>query len=423
MRRPGRPPTVVVMAIPAALRRARAIAGRDSRFLAAGLPLHLVAVALWIWLAGLVLTAPAISFVPLLVMLGASPALTAAQRWRYRSVLGAGLPRPAAAHRRPGPRRALAWCRSPDAWRQAGYHAAAAPVVAAAEVLVLAAWAAGIVAATIYLWVWALPAGWLFSQAGYTLQAVYITAGGLAVLAIAARLTRAAVRLETRAASALLGPGHARELRRRVEALTESRAGVVDAADAERRRIERDLHDGAQQHLVSLAVNLGLARATLTDLPDSAREVIDQAHREAKEAIAALSDLVRGLHPAVLEDRGLDAALSGLVARVPLPVRLQVSLDSRPSATVEAVAYFVVSEALANVTKHARATRAEVTVRRTGDLLQVAVTDDGAGGADPSGGTGLAGLAQRVSSVDGVLRISSPGGGPTSLTAELPCAP
>jgi signal transduction histidine kinase len=284
-------------------------------------------------------------------------------------------------------------------------------------------WAAGIVAATIYLWVWPLPAGWQFSQAGYTFQAVYITAGGLAVLAVAAWLTRAAVRLETRAASALLGPSHARELRRRVEALTESRAGVVDAADAERRRIERDLHDGAQQHLVSLAVNLGLARATLTDLPDSAREVIDQAHREAKEAIAALSDLVRGLHPAVLEDRGLDAALSGLVARVPLPVRLQVSLDSRPSATVEAVAYFVVSEALANVIKHARATRAEVTVRRTGDLLRVTVTDDGVGGADPSGGTGLAGLAQRVSSVDGVLRISSPGGGPTSLMAELPCAP
>jgi signal transduction histidine kinase len=411
------------MAIPAALRRARAIAGRDSRFLAAGLPLHLVAVALWIWLAGLVLTAPAISFVPLLVMVGASPALTAAQRWRYRTVAGVSLPRPAAAHRRPWPRLALAWFRSPDSWRQTGYHAAAAPVAAAAEVLVLAVWAAGIVAATIYLWVWALPAVGLFSQAGYTFQAVYITAGGLAVLAIAAWLTRAAVRLETRAASALLGPSHARELRRRVEALTESRAGVVDAADAERRRIERDLHDGAQQHLVSLAVNLGLARATLTDLPDSAREVIDQAHREAKEAIAALSDLVRGLHPAVLEDRGLDAALSGLVARVPLPVRLQVSLDSRPSATVEAVAYFVVSEALANVTKHARATRAEVTVRRTGDLLRVAVTDDGVGGADPSGGTGLAGLAQRVSSVDGVLRISSPGRGPTSLTAELPCAP
>jgi signal transduction histidine kinase len=411
------------MAIPAALRRAQAIARRDGLFLAAGLPLHLVAVVLWIWLAVLVTTAPAITFVPLLVMVNASPVLTGAQRRRYRTVAGVRLPRSAAAPGRLGPRRLLAWLRSPDTWRQIGYHAVAAPVAAAAEVLVLALWAAGIVAATIYLWVWALPDVGLFSQAGYTFQAVYITAGGLAVLAIAAWLTRAAVRLETRAASALLGPSHGRELRRRVEALTESRAGVVDAADAERRRIERDLHDGAQQHLVSLAVNLGLARATLTDLPDSAREVIDQAHREAKEAIAALSDLVRGLHPAVLEDRGLDAALSGLVARVPLPVRLQVSLDSRPSATVEAVAYFVVSEALANVTKHARATRAEVTVRRTGDLLRVAVTDDGVGGADPSGGTGLAGLAQRVSSVDGVLRISSPGGGPTSLTAELPCAP
>ena len=200
---------------------------------------------------------------------------------------------------------------------------------------------------------------------------------------------------------------------------------MLDAADAERRRIERDLHDGAQQRLVSLAVNLGLARATLGDLPEDARKVIDEAHREAKEAIAELNNLVRGLHPAVLEDRGLDAALSGVAARLPIPVRVAVDLPQRPSPTVEAVAYFVVSEALTNVVKHAQATRAEVTVERIGETLLVVVADDGVGGADlaAAGGTGLAGLAKRVASVDGTLSCRSPAGGPTVITVELPCAP
>ena len=136
-------------------------------------------------------------------------------------------------------------------------------------------------------------------------------------------------RAETRIALALLGTSRAQQLQQRVEHLSESRTDLIDAVDTERRRIERDLHDGAQQRLVSLAVNLGLASATLADLPDEARAVIDEAHREAKEAIAELNDLVRGLHPAVLEDRGLDAALSGLAARVPIPVRLPVDLAER----------------------------------------------------------------------------------------------
>jgi signal transduction histidine kinase len=411
------------MAIPAAPRRIMAVARRDSAFLAAGLPLHLVAVPLWTWFFACMLAAPAAAPVPVVLLLGGSLALTAAQRWRYRALLDVSLPRPPAGRGRPGPRRALRWLRSPDVWRQIGYNAVAGPALAAAEAFVLAVWAAGIVAATVYVWVWALPAGWQFNQLGYRPQAVYVTAGGLAVLCAAPWLTGAVTRLETHWASALLGPSRARVLQRQVEVLTESRAGVVDAADAERRRIERDLHDGAQQHLVSLAVNLGLARTTLTDLPEGARRALDEAHQQAKDAIVALSDLVRGLHPAVLEDRGLDAALSGLVARLPLPVRLQVGLGRRPSPTIESVAYFVVSEALANVTKHARAATVDVAVDRTGDVLRVTVTDDGIGGADPAGGTGLTGLAQRVSSVDGALTISSPGGGPTTLTAELPCEP
>jgi signal transduction histidine kinase len=213
--------------------------------------------------------------------------------------------------------------------------------------------------------------------------------------------------------------------------LETTRAGVVDAGDRERRRIERDLHDGAQQRLVSLAMNLGLAKRTLRNLSPQeqaarAMEVIDEAHLEAQAAITELRDLVRGLHPVVLEDRGLDAALSGIAARAPLPVKLEVRMDRRAAPAVEAVAYFVVSEALANIAKHARASRAEIAVQErageNGTVLVITVTDDGVGGADPGKGSGLVGLRQRAASVDGTLRITSPLGGPTTLHVELPCA-
>lgn len=234
-------------------------------------------------------------------------------------------------------------------------------------------------------------------------------------------VARAFTWVDVIAGEALLGPSISDELAQRVETLQESRAEVIDAADAERRRIERDLHDGTQQRLVWLAMNLGMARATLTDLPEPAGQVIAQAHEEAKQALKELRDLVRGLHPAVLTDEGLDAALSGLAARAPLPVRLSVDVKDRASPTIEAVAFFVVSEALANIAKHAEATDASITVTRKGDLLRLAVHDDGKGGAAPERGTGLRGLAQRVGSVDGRLRIDSPPGGPTTIEVELPC--
>ncbi|GAA0456834.1 sensor histidine kinase [Streptomyces sp. NPDC046215] len=338
-----------------------------------------------------------------------TPLLTTMQRHRFRTRLGIDIPRP---ERR----------RADYPWPQVRYHLLAGPAAALGGVLALLLGLVGAVCATIYVWVWALPVHWRVSQAGYTTEAAYLTVLGLAMLYGSARTSRTLMRLDIRNATALLGPSREERLRMRVAEVTESRAGVVDAADAERRRIERDLHDGAQQRLVSMAVNLGLAKATMKDLPEDARKVIDEAHREAKEAISELSDLVRGLHPAVLEDRGLDAALSGIAARAPLPVRLGVELTTRPAPTVEAVAYFVVSEALANVVKHARATRADVRVEQVGEILLVVVSDDGVGGADPSGGTGLTGLARRVASVDGTFSISSPPQGPTVVTVELPCA-
>jgi signal transduction histidine kinase len=259
----------------------------------------------------------------------------------------------------------------------------------------------------------------LWRQLGYHVAALAFAA--LGPLAVVPPLARRVARADVRAGRRLLGPGRAEVLTQRVEVLARSRADVIAAADAERRRIERDLHDGAQQRLVSLALRLGLARETLTGLPDEARQVIVDAHDEAIQALTELRELVRGLHPAVLDNRGLDAALSGIVARAPLPVRLRVAVAPRCAPSIEAIAYFTVSEALTNVAKHARAGQATVTVERAGDRLRIVVTDDGRGGATTVDGSGLHGLAQRAAAVDGTLTVHSPPGGPTTLTVELPC--
>jgi len=247
-------------------------------------------------------------------------------------------------------------------------------------------------------------------------------AGALLLLA-APWIVRGAVALHAGLLGALLGPTR-RSLEIEAARLSDSRARSVDAAAAERRRIERDLHDGAQARLVTLAMDLGRAKeklATGADQDEVATLVAD-AHDEAKRALVELRDLARGIHSAVLTDRGLDAAISALAARCPVPVDVTVDVAERPSATVEAVAYFVVAEALTNVAKHAEATSASVLVRRRGQALAVEIGDDGRGGADAGiGGGGLAGLAERVQSVDGTLTVTSPDGGPTRVLAVLPC--
>ncbi|GAU69936.1 putative two-component histidine kinase [Streptomyces sp. NBRC 110611] len=402
------------MHIPPRLRRALTRLNRDTAFLALGAPLHLFMGFLLFMIFGLGMDtlmgrssdAPVVLGFALVLTVFSVPALTAAQCWRFRQVLGIDIPR-------------SGWQRP---WRQFGYHCLAGALFGGLEALVVGLLLAGVAASLTFVWIYALPWQWRLEHIGYTTQVGYVSVAGLLALAVVPALAAALVRLESQVVPTLLGRSREEDLARRVEDLTASRAGAVDAADAERRRIERDLHDGAQQRLVSLALNLGLAKATLTDLPPEAREVIDAAHREAKEAIEELSSLVRGLHPAVLDELGLDAALSGLAARAPLPVRLRVDLPQRLTPAVEAVAYFVASEALTNVAKHAReATRADVTVTRLGGILRVVIADDGAGGADPSKGSGLTGLAQRVRSVDGTFRMSSPVGGPTVMSVELPC--
>lgn len=217
------------------------------------------------------------------------------------------------------------------------------------------------------------------------------------------------------------------ELSARVDTLTETRERAIDSVEAERRRIERDLHDGPQQRLVAIAMDLGMARQRLRTDPAGVEEVLDRAHASAKEAVADLRRVARGIHPPVLTDRGLDAALSALAARSPVPVSVNVRPGPRPPARLEAIAYFSVSEALTNIAKHSGATSARVDVetRRIGDrdVLEATVTDDGRGGADPRIGTGLTGLRDRARAVDGEVLVSSPPGGPTVLTVRLPLAP
>ncbi|MGV9553898.1 sensor histidine kinase, partial [Streptomyces ardesiacus] len=185
-------------------------------------------------------------------------------------------------------------------------------------------------------------------------------------------------------------------------------------------RIERDLHDGAQARLVNLAMGLGLAKEKLLEDPDAAAAMVDEAHGEVKLALQELRDLARGIHPAVLTDRGLDAALSSVASRCTVPVEVTVDLTERPAPAIEGIAYFTVSELLQNVSKHSGARSAAVEVWRSSDRLLIQVEDDGRGGARLDGGTGMKGLADRLSAVDGLFVVDSPEGGPTTITAELP---
>jgi signal transduction histidine kinase len=250
-------------------------------------------------------------------------------------------------------------------------------------------------------------------------EALLATVAGAALCVAAAWAVKGMAAAHGAVAAALLGPSGA-QLQARVDALQASRDRAVDAAEAERRRIERDLHDGAQQRLVALAMDLGMARAKLETDPGAGAALVGEAHEEAKRALAELRDLARGIHPAVLADRGLDAAISALAARSPVPVGVDVATGRLPGP-VESAAYFVVAEALTNAAKHARAEEIGVRITRHRDLLVVEVIDDGAGGADPARGSGLRGLADRVAAVDGRLTVTSPPGGPTVVRAELPC--
>ncbi len=210
-------------------------------------------------------------------------------------------------------------------------------------------------------------------------------------------------------------------LAQRVETLETTRLGAVEEQDAELRRIERDLHDGAQARLVVLGLSLGMAEQKFRSEPEEAEKLVAEARAGVAEALRELRDLARGIHPPVLSDRGLGAALDTLADRSPLRTTVSVDLERRPPARIETAAYFVAAEALANAAKHSGATRVEIAIGERNGSLAVAITDDGTGGADPAG-SGLLGLRRRVEALDGTLTVESPSGGPTTIRAELPCA-
>jgi signal transduction histidine kinase/uncharacterized membrane protein YvlD (DUF360 family) len=223
-------------------------------------------------------------------------------------------------------------------------------------------------------------------------------------------------------ARAVLIPGRDLELEGRVQRLTETRDLAVDAAATELRRIERDLHDGAQARLVALGMNLRAVERMLPGRPEAALALVAEARETSLRALEDLRDLVRGICPPVLADRGLGHAVRALALDTPFPVDLDIDLPGRLTAPVETACYFAVAEALANAVRHSGARRVHIRIQHTGGLLRVQVADDGAGGADPARGTGLRGVEQRLAAFDGILAVSSPPGGPTMIAMEVPCA-
>jgi signal transduction histidine kinase len=312
----------------------------------------------------------------------------------------------------------------PAAWRELAYtialvtvvpvaYAVAAGVCALAGVLI----ASPLLAASSHG-----PVSVALGQVTSPSQAVPYALAGLVLLAAVPYLLAALAGAHGELASALAAGGTGERLRAELTEVTRSRARLADAFQAERRRIERDLHDGAQQQLVTLTMKLGLARLDLS--PDSpAAAAVTDAHQQAKQLMAELRELIHGIHPRVLADRGLPDALAELAGRCPVPVAVHASVCQRLPEQVETTVYFAIAEALTNIAKHSAATQASVRVRHHDSILTADITDDGRGGADPSQGTGLAGLADRTAVIGGKVLLSSPPGGPTLLRIELPCPP
>ena len=383
--------------------------------------------------------------IPILIaMLYVSRAMGTVERVRAGLLLDLDVPSPY----RPDPPRDKWWrpfvsrATDPATWTEIVYHLLLLPVGAITFAVTLTFWTTALALLFLPAYAWALPEnaqivdswvrltvdtanvvgvglpgdGWVIDT---PVEYALISLIGFALVLLTPWVVRGLATGNRYLVRGMLG----RDMTARVQELTASRSAAVDLAAEDRRRIERDLHDGVQQRLVSLAMDLGRAKEKLDTDPGRAKELVDDAHEEAKRAITEVRDLARGIHPAVLTDRGLDAALSGLAARSPMPVEVSVDIARRPPASTETAAYFVVSEALANVAKHSKATKSNVTVRRADDgWLTIQVQDDGVGGAAIVEGSGLAGLRDRVGALDGELHLLSPEGGPTVLMVEIPCA-
>jgi signal transduction histidine kinase len=368
----------------------------------------------------------------LMVATGTARALAAATRRAAGRLLGEHLPPPPPRHTRLG---------DGPGWRAMAYLMLKLPAGLAECYAVGIFWVAGLVNLTYPFW-WLsfrnhspgvrlnpvpviTPFNWSGTGGHFrvaTFGGTFAAFGmGAAMLLAAPWVTRAVVAADRWLIRGLLGPGR---LTQRLHDLEQTRALAVDDAAARLRRLERDLHDGAQIRLATLAMNLGMARNKLGDegtVPDlaAARELVGAAHGNAKDALAELRELARGIHPPVL-DNGLADALASLAATSAIPAELAVSVPVRPTPAIETIAYFCAAELLANAAKHSQANTIKIFITERAGLLALQITDDGRGGAEPSRGSGLSGLAQRVAVVDGRLDIASPPGGATRITVELP---
>jgi signal transduction histidine kinase len=275
------------------------------------------------------------------------------------------------------------------------------------------------------LWIW-LGTGWYGYGAVWSVSAwpvaLLCLPQGAVLLVAGLWLAPWLRRVDARFARLFLAPTRAAELRLRVTQLTVTRADTVDAQAAELRRIERDLHDGVQARLVSLSMVIGLADALIDRDPAEAHRLLAEARESSGAALVELRHLVRGIHPPVLAERGLGGAVRALALSLPIPITVDVDLPGRPNTPVESAAYFAVAEALTNMVRHSRARTGSVFLGYDGGTLRVVVTDDGVGGADPAAGTGLRGIEGRLAAFDGTITLSSPPGGPTVVTMEVPCA-
>ena len=345
-----------------------------------------------------------------------------AERVRVRAFLGADIPRPVYKARKSDGlwHRLTALFSDGTTWKELFYLWLVQPVLAVVNFTVaVTTWSVPLWAITLPIYAvhrsGSAPELWSGERLDTWHEVIPVAIAGLVLLPLVPWVIRAFAALDRSTARWGLSQS-------KVAVLRETQARTVDVAMADRRQIERDLHDGAQQRLLSLGMDLGMALEKFESDPDAARGLVGDAHAELQRAIAELRNLARGIHPAVLTDRGLDAALSALAARSTVPVRLDVHVQGRPPASIEATAYFIVAEALTNAARYADASAVNVSVRERGGKLHIEVADDGVGGAEERPGGGLAGLADRASSVEGSLRISSPKGGPTVVAADLPCA-
>jgi signal transduction histidine kinase len=411
-------PTAPALTSAARLRRM----GGDALYLLTGFATSIVAFTVWV--TGVTLS---LTFGLLIVGFPVVLATFAVFRWladleRRRAALVFGEPLISDYRRPAGDRRLAARLKAaahdPQRWKDVAYHLIFSVVGFVWGTIWLVLWTFVLGSITLPAWWWAMPsdAQWLAMDLDTWEQTLGAAALGVAVLPVTLFAQRGLAASQAGIARWLLAPS----LAARVERLTETRAGAVDAAATELQRIERDLHDGAQARLVALAMDLGMAEERFDRDPESARLLVGEARLEAKRALAELRDLARGIRPSLLAERGLGPTIAALAARSPVPATAACDVPGRPPAHVETAAWFVVSEALANTAKHSDATRATVWVTLRQSDLHVEVVDDGRGGADPRG-AGLKGLAQRVEAVDGSLEVNSPPGGPTVVRAVLPC--